>query len=118
LTYAWTAEPNGIGDPNLDVAITDADTENASVTITKTAPTGDATVVRMTLAVTLEGKDPVTDTMTIDVYDDACLAAKAVGVAVIDPTDLDENCITNFADFAVMAATWLDDYALTGPVAE
>jgi hypothetical protein len=118
LTYAWTAEPNGIGDPNLDVAITGADTENASVTITKTAPTGDATVVTMTLAVTLEGKDPVTDTMTIDVYDDSCLAAKAAGLAEIDPTDFDEDCITNFADFAVLAITWLYDYALTGPVAK
>jgi hypothetical protein len=117
LTYLWTAEPNGIGDPNLDVAITGADTENASITITKTA-TGDVTVVTMTLAVTLEGKEPVTDSMTIDVYDDSCLAAKAVGLAEIDPTDFDENCITNFADFAVLAATWLDDYALTGPVAK
>ncbi len=120
LTYLWTAEPKGIGDPNLDVAITDADQEdpNASVTITKTAPTGDATVVTMTLAVTLPGKDPVKDTMTIDVYDDACLAAEAVGTLVIDPTDLDGNCITNFEDFALMAITWLDDYTLTGPVAK
>jgi len=118
LAYLWTAEPDGIGDPNLDVAITDADQEFASVTITKTAPTGDATVVTMTLAVTLEGKDPVTDTMTIDVYDDACLAAKAAGPVEIDPTDIDGNCITNFADFAVMATTWLDDYTLTGPVAK
>jgi hypothetical protein len=117
LTYLWTASPDGIGDPNLDVAITDADQEDASVTITKTA-TGDATVVTMTLAVTLPGKDPVKDSMTIDVYDDACLAALDLGLAVIDPTDLDENCITNFADFAVLAATWLDDYALTGPVAK
>ena len=118
LIYEWTAEPNGIGDPNLDVAITDADTEDAAVTITKTAPTGDATVVTMTLAVTLEGKEPVTDTMTIDVYDDSCLAAKAVGTVELDPTDIDENCITNFGDFAVMAPTWLDDYTLTGPVAK
>jgi hypothetical protein len=36
----------------------------------------------------------------------------------IDPTDFDENCTTNFADFAVLAITWLDDYALTGPVAK
>jgi hypothetical protein len=115
LTYAWTAEPNGIGDPNLDVAITGADTENASVTITKTA-TGDVTVVTMTLAVTLEGKEPVTDSMTIDVYDDSCLAAIALGMEAFDITDLDQDCITNFTDFALMAATWLDDYALTGPV--
>jgi len=116
LTYLWTAEPNGIGDPNLDVAITDANQEDATVTITKTAPTGDATVVTMTLAVTLPGEDPVTDSMMIDVYDDSCLAAKAVGPVEIDPTDIDANCITNFEDFAVMAITWLDDYTLTGPV--
>jgi hypothetical protein len=116
LTYLWTAEPNGIGDPDLDVKITDADQEVASVEITKTAPTGDATVVTMTLAVTLQGKDPVTDTMTIDVYDDSCLAAKAAGLAVIDPTDSNQDCVTNFEDFAVMATTWLDDYTLTEPV--
>ncbi len=118
LTYLWTVEPNGIGDPNLDVVITDADQKDASVTITKTAPTGDATVVTMTLAVNNEGRldPPVTDTMTIDVYDDACLAAKATGSVELDPTDIDENCITNFVDFAVMATAWLDDYTLTGPV--
>jgi hypothetical protein len=115
LTYLWTAEPNGIGDPNLDVAITGADTENASVTITKTA-TGDATVVKMTLAVTLPGKAPVKDSMTIDVYDDACLAALDLGLATIGTADLDGNCITNFKDFAVLAATWLDNYKPTGPV--
>jgi hypothetical protein len=60
----------------------------------------------------------VEDTMTIAVYDDACLAAKAAGPVVIDSTDIDENCITNFKDFAVMASTWLEDYALTEPVAK
>jgi hypothetical protein len=121
LTYLWTAEPNGIGDPNLDVVITDADTENAMVTITKTVPTGDVTVVTMTLAVNNAGNPPddaVTDTMTIDVYDDACLAALDLGLATIDTTDLDGNCITAFPDFAVMAATWLDDYMLTEAVAK
>jgi len=114
LTYLWTAEPD------LDVAITGADTENASVTITKAATTGDATVVTMTLAVNNEDRDgePVTDTMTIDVYDDSCLAAMAVGPVVFDQTDIDKNCITAFPDFAVMAATWLDDYALTEAIAK
>ena len=69
----------------------------------------------MTLAVTLEGKDPVTDTMTIDVYDNSCLAAIDLGQAAFDSTDLNQDCITNFEDFAVMATTWLDDYALTEP---
>jgi len=119
-TYLWTAEPNGIGDPNLDVAITGADTENASVTVTKAEPTGDATVITMTLAVNKVGRtDPaITSSMTIDVYDDSCLAAQAVGPVAFDITDIDENCVTAFPDFALMAMTWLDDYALTGPVAK
>ena len=121
LTYLWTAEPNGIGDPDLDVAITNADTENASVTITKTAPTGDATVVTMTLAVNAEsreGEDPVTDFMTIDVYDDACTAAIGKGLAADNPTDFNENCITDFGDVAMLAAKWLTDHAFTEPVAK
>jgi hypothetical protein len=118
LSYLWTASPDGIGDPDLDVAITGADQEDASVTITKTAPTGDVTVVRMTLAVTLEGKAPVKDSMTIDVYDDACAAALDLGLTTIDTTDLDGNCITAFPDFAVMATTWLDDYTLTEAAAK
>jgi len=117
LTYLWTADAASVADPNLDVVITDANQEdpNASVTITKTVPTGDATVVTITLAVTLPGKDPVEDTMTIDVYDNSCLAAEAVGPVEYDPTDIDGNCITNFGDFAVMAITWLVDYKLPAP---
>jgi len=115
LTYLWTAEPDGIGDPDLDVAITGADTENASVTITKAGPTGDATVIAMTLAVNDAGRvgPPVTDSMTIEVYDDACLAAMAAGPVELDRSDIDENCVTALPDFAVMATTWLDDYTLT-----
>jgi len=115
LTYLWTAEPDGIGDPDLDVVITGADTENASITITKAVPTGDATVVKMTLAVNNEGRTdpPIIDSMTIEVYDDSCLAAKALGTVELDITDVDQDCITAFPDFALMATTWLDDYTLT-----
>ena len=110
LSYAWSAElPDG-------VEFSDPAALAPTVTITKA--TDNPSVVTLTLAVTLEGKDPVTDTMTIDVYDDACLAAIDLGLAVIDPTDLDENCITNFEDIAVMATTWLVDYTLTEPVAK
>ncbi|UCG47627.1 MAG: hypothetical protein JSU94_19345 [Phycisphaerales bacterium] len=118
LTYLWTAEPDGIGDPNLDVEITSADTENPSVTITKAVLSGNVTVITMTLAVTLEGKDPVIDTMTIRVYDNSCLAAIDLGLALFDPTDIDGDCITNFTDFALMVVTWLGDYSLTEPAAK
>ena len=112
LTYEWSANPNDgakFSDPNEFA-------EAPTVTITKA--TDNPSIVSLTLAVNNEGRTdpPVTDTMTIDVYDDACLATKAAGQAVIDPTDVDGNCITNFDDFVVMATTWLDDYTLTGPV--
>jgi hypothetical protein len=33
-------------------------------------------------------------------------------------TELNADCITNLQDFAAIAAEWLDDYTLTGPVAQ
>jgi len=75
--------------------------------------------VELTLAVSDEANPtPVTDTMTIDVYDDACGMAVALDPAAIELTDLNGDCVTNLLDFAVMAGLWLDDYALTEPVVE
>jgi hypothetical protein len=54
--------------------------------------------------------------MTIDVYDDSCLAAKAVGPVEFAPSDFDENCTTDLRDYAVLAAKWLVDYALTASI--
>ncbi|MHC4743711.1 MAG: hypothetical protein ACYS8Z_17480, partial [Planctomycetota bacterium] len=73
----------------------------------------------LTLEVNNQGRlePPVTDSMKIDVYDDACQAALDLGETVVfDSTDFNRDCITNFEDFALMAATWLDDYILTEPV--
>ena len=130
LTYAWSTDPNDgvVFDPNANV-------EDPSVTITK-AP-GDAVTVTLTLAVNNVGRlEPaVQDTMTIDVYDDACLAARiGDGQAANYPADYSGNCIINLEDFAVMAeiwlagsgltdlaemaTTWLTDYSLTAPVAQ
>jgi hypothetical protein len=110
LTYLWTASPAD------GVVITDADQPNASVTIIKAAPTDDATVIKITLAVNNVGrvKAPVTSRITIDVYDNSCLAAQAAGEVEYDLTDIDENCITGLEDFALMATTWMVDYTPTG----
>jgi len=112
LTYAWSA------DPDDGVEFSNPNALAPTVTITKA--TDNPSIVTLTLAVNNEGRlEPaVEDTMTIDVYDDSCLAAKAAGTVELDPTDFDGNCITNFEDFAVMAATWLYDYTLTEPVAK
>jgi hypothetical protein len=118
LTYAWTVDADSLADTNLTIELTNADQEDVTVKITKTADTGDATVVTMTLAANNvgSGKPAVEDTMTIDVYDDACKAANADGALEYDPVDFDANCITDLSDYAVMAAAWLVDYTLTGPV--
>ena len=111
LTYAWSA------DPDTGVVFSATDVEAPTVTITKA--TDNPSAVTLTLAVNNVGRlEPaLEDTMTIDVYDDACEAAKAVGT-VLDETDFDANCITNLADFAIVALDWLSDYAITAPVAK
>ena len=109
LSYLWGAEPvDGV------VFNPSAIVEAPTVTITKA--TTNPSAVELTLAVTLEGGGTVEDGMMIDVYDDNCLAAKAAGTAELNPTDFDENCITNLVDFAILAAGWLVDYEITEPV--
>jgi hypothetical protein len=109
LTYAWSADP---GD---GVVFSDPTALAPTVTITKAAA-GDAVTVTLTLTVK-GGLNPLEgDTMTIDVYDDACKAAIGKGLAADNPADLDGNCITGFGDLAVMATRWLNDTGLTGPI--
>jgi hypothetical protein len=110
LTCAWSADPEDCVEFSYPNALA------PMVTITKS--TGNPSIVTLTLAVNNEGRvePPVTDTMTIEVYDDSCLAAKAVGPVELDPTDIDGDCITAFEDFALMAITWFDDYSLKEPV--
>jgi len=120
LTYAWTVDAASLADTNLTIELTNADQEDVTVKVSKTADTGDATVVTMTLAANNvgSGKPAVEDTMTIDVYDDSCKAANADGALEYDPADFDTNCITDLGDYAILAAAWLVDFSLTEPVAQ
>lgn len=106
LFFAWSADPpDGVEFSPIDVP-------NPIVIITKA--TNNPSTVTLTLAVSdLVHQSPVIDTMTIDVYDDACKAAHADGTHEYDSTDLNQDCITDFVDFALIAAAWLDDYAIT-----
>jgi len=72
----------------------------------------------LTLAVNNEGSTglDVTDDMTIDVYDDACEAAKAAGLEEANPGDIDGNCITDANDLDILAEEWLNETVLAGPV--
>ena len=83
------------------------------VKLTAEGPTPDPYTVTLTLAV----DDVYKDTMTIDVYDDACEAARiGKGLAADNPGDFDGNCITDANDLAELATKWLNDTGLTGPV--
>ncbi|MHC4323567.1 MAG: hypothetical protein ACYSUX_04765 [Planctomycetota bacterium] len=115
LTYFWTVDTASLVDTNLTIVITGADQEDMTVQVTKTFDTDDATVVTMILAGNNvgSGKDDVIDTVTIDVYDNACKAANADGMHNYDSTDLNKDCITDFEDFAIMATAWLYDYTIT-----
>jgi len=50
------------------------------------------------------------------VYDDACIAAKGMGLTADKSGDINGDCLTGFDDLAILLTTWLNDYALTGPV--
>jgi len=110
-SFTWTADPaTGV------VFAPDANVEAPTVTITRA--TDNPSVVTLTLAVESE-TGLQKDTMTIDVYDDACKMTRAVkGAAVDSPTDLNKDCVTDILDFAGLASQWLSDIRLSAPVAK
>ena len=75
-------------------------------------------VVTVNVAVSDEANPtPVTDSMTIDVYDTACAAARdGLEQAADHPGDVDADCDVGLADLAVIAEKWLTSTGATGPV--
>jgi hypothetical protein len=89
------------------------------VKLTAEGPAPVPYVVTLTLAVNNEGstRPDVKDTMTIDVYDDACQMARlGEGKAADNPGDFDGDCITDGNDLAELAAQWLTGDVLTVPI--
>ena len=108
LVYGWTAEPNGLDDPDLNIEfIPDAGTESPTVTITNT--TGSMVTVTLTLTAEDATYDPVTASVEIDVYTDACdMAVNGQGKPIAEG-DVNADCIIDLKDLAEMASTWLND---------
>ncbi|MCD6395213.1 MAG: hypothetical protein J7M40_17145 [Planctomycetes bacterium] len=114
LTYGWTAEPNGLDDPDLTVDF-DAGAEDPEVTVTNL--TGSMVTVTLTLTAFDEANPEIAEaSVEIDVYPDACEMAKNGLGTPVAATDFNADCITNLPDFAELAFAWFDDYGATEAV--
>jgi len=115
LLYGWTAEPNGIDDSDLNIEfIPDAATVSPEVKITNTS----GSVVTVTLTLTADDGyyDPVSGSVEIDVYTDACdMTKNGMGTAV-KQTDPNADCVTDIDDLILLAGEWLEIYLESGPV--
>lgn len=106
LTYKWTAIP--------DSGVVFSNDAIAAPTVTITKPVGDSTTVALMLEVNNSGRTEagVKNAVKFDVYDTPCKAAIGQGLAANNPTDLDGDCVTDFADFAKLALKWLSGEVL------
>jgi hypothetical protein len=112
VSYAWSAESP---DPdNTTVVFDSSSIEDPTVTISKT--TGDPVSIALKLTVNDGENPPVTDIMTIKVYDDACEATRlGMSLAANNPADINGDCKISLEDLVGMAAKWLNDTGLAGP---
>ncbi len=108
LTYKWTAVP--------DTGVVISNDQIAAPIVTITKATNNPSLVALVLEVNNAERTGhgVKNAVMIDVYDTACKAAIGKGLLAEHQTDIDGNCITDFADFAVLALQWLDSEVLTG----
>lgn len=87
----------------------EVDFDNVRLTANPTPPPSETpAVVTVKLTVNDETNPTVTDAMTIDVYDNACMATR-IGQGTIYPGDFNFDCAVDFADLAEMAGKWLND---------
>lgn len=115
LVYGWTADPNGSNDPNLNIEfIPDAAAVSPEVKITNIS--GSMLTVTLTLTADDGSYDPVSASVEIDVYKDACdMTKNGVGTPV-EQTDLNADCITDIDDLILIADQWLEIYLESGSV--
>ncbi len=109
INYLWTTDPAGGVSFDDDTAI--------DPTVTITGLIGDPNTVTLTFAAT-DDKGTATDTMTIDVYSDACAASRIGGGLSADTDITGDTCKTDLEDLALALAAWLDDSKLTTPIAK
>ena len=101
-TVAWTI----VSEPNEGTAvISDAAQEDTVVSLSATGQY----VLQLEAD---DGEYTGSDTVTIDVYADGCEAAKSLPDFQLIPGDLNEDCIVNELDLAILEAHWLESNKL------
>jgi hypothetical protein len=107
-TVQWTvvSEPN---DPNSpDAVIANPSAEDTSITLS-------AVGKYVLLLEAFGGEKTSSDTVTINVYNDGCEAARSLPDYVPFPGDLNGDCKVDDLDLAILEADWLKDNSLTEP---
>ena len=114
ITDEGTANISWSADPSAGVTFSSTIISNPTVTVDS------AGSVVLTVTADDGFNDPVSDTVVLSVYEDACQAAReGAGLDEEYPGDFDGDCIIELEDFAAeIAPGWLDNYALTAPVAK
>lgn len=112
VDITWTSSnPSAVFNPSNDGGLT-SNVANPTVVVDNAAG-----AVTLTFTVQDQLNPPVSDEMIIYVYADACEAARiGAGLAGQYPLDVVADCVIDLKDLAAMAAIWLEEYALTGPI--
>jgi len=95
--------------------VSDLNFDNIRLTSTSEAVSPDPSAVNLTLTVSDDAPHtpyPPRDTVTIDVYENECMAARGAGQQPEPDTDIVTDCITEIKDLAEMVNTWLDDNSI------
>ncbi len=112
LTYSWEATTLD-GDPLDEPAVFEPGDDVADPTITVDYHAG---IFMVTVTVEDGINEPVTASRLLDVAEDPCQAAIAIGIGDDYPADIAGNCIQDLEDYAEIASEWLADFNLTEPV--
>jgi len=107
-TVQWmvVSEPDDPNNP--DAVIADPSAEDTSITVSAVGEY----VLQLEAS---DGEKTGSDTITINVYNDGCQAAKSLPDYVPFPGDLNGDCIVDDLDLAILEEDWLKDNSLTEP---
>jgi hypothetical protein len=104
---AYTVQWTVVSEPNEGMAVlSDASAEDTAVTLSASGEY----VLKLEAN---DGEYTGSDTVTINVYNDSCEAAKSLPDFEPLPGDINEDCIVNIMDIVILIEHWLQDNSLT-----